>query len=138
MKITPENITALFQNEVFVFGSNTAGRHGKGAAKHAMIHFGAKYGIGMGRTGQCYAIATKDDMMKPFPPQAIGIQVREFMRYVREHPDLEFFVTQLGCGLAGYSPSDIAPLFFREEIPANVSLPQSFWDWRKHNGTHAT
>lgn len=127
MKTTRENIQVLEPNEIFVFGSNTAGRHGKGAARQALIHFGAKYGVGVGRTGQCYAIPTKDDALRVLPPIAIGIQVREFLRYAKEHPELEFLVTQIGCGLAGYSPSDIAPLFFRDQIPDNVSLPACFW-----------
>lgn len=128
MKITRENIEVMEPNQIFVFGSNTAGRHGKGAARHAMIHFGAKYGTGLGRTGQCYAIPTKDDRMQVLPPIAIGISVREFIRYAKEHQDLEFLVTQIGCGLAGYSAGEIAPFFFRDgPPPPNVSLPAEFW-----------
>jgi hypothetical protein len=130
MKITADVIYKLRPNEIFVFGSNTAGRHGKGAALIAK-RWGAKPGIGMGRTGQCYAIPTKDDDLKVLPPGAIRIQVREFLKYAREHPELEFLVTPIGCGLAGYNPIDIAPMFFiDQDPPPNVSLPESFWEIR--------
>ena len=133
MKITRENIEVIEPHEIFVFGSNTAGRHGKGAARHAMIRFGAKYGIGLGRTGQCYAIPTKDDRLNVLPPIAIGISVCEFIRYAKEHPELEFLVTKIGCGLAGYSAGDIAPFFFRDgPPPPNISLPEEFWKNASH------
>ena len=131
MRLTPESIKELAPNQIFVFGSNTAGRHGKGAALQAVEQFGARYGTGMGRTGQCYAIPTKDDDLKVLPPAAIKIQITEFIRYAKEHPDLEFLVTRIGCGLAGYSPVEIAPMFFRHgPLPPNVSLPIEFWNFQ--------
>lgn len=131
MRLTPENIVELKPNQVFCFGSNTKGIHGKGAALQAKNCFGAKVGVGMGRTGQCYAIPTKDDDLKVLPPAAIKIQITEFIRYAKEHPDLEFLVTRIGCGLAGYSPIEIAPMFFRHgTLPTNIYLPIEFWNFQ--------
>ena len=122
---TPTNITTLGPNEVFVFGSNLAGRHGKGAALTAQRNFGARYGQGIGPMGQSYGIATKGWRMEVLPLPEIGQQVERFLRYARAHPDLKFFVTEIGCGLAGYQPRNIAPLF-GSDIPANVVLPAAF------------
>jgi len=96
---------------IFVFGSNLAGVHGAGAAKYAMNVMGAQYGVGVGRTGNCYALPTKDMRIRTLPLSVISIHVRDFLQYAEEHPDLTFKVTRLGCGLAGYYDSDIAPMF---------------------------
>ena len=125
LKMTPENITALNENEVFVFGSNYAGRHGKGAALTALRKFGARSGQGMGLMGQSYGIATKGWRMDVLPLPKIGVQVERFLRFARAHPELKFLVTEIGCGLAGYHPRHIAPLF-GSNIPENVSLPATF------------
>lgn len=122
---TPDNITHLETNEVFVFGSNYAGRHGKGAALTAVRKFGARPGQGMGLMGQSYGIATKDHRLRVLPLPQINVQVERFLRFARSHPELTFFVTEIGCGLAGYSAKDIAPMF-AGDIPANVILPSSF------------
>jgi len=120
---TPPNITRLEPNEVFVFGSNLAGRHGKGAAKTA-LKFGAIYGQGTGPMGQSYAIATKDECLCTLDETEIEAQVTKFLDYARQNPDIRFLVTEIGCGLAGYEPKDIAPMFRGK--PPNVVLPASF------------
>lgn len=117
-------ITELKPNQVFVFGSNLAGRHGKGAAKHA-LKFGAIYGFGVGHYGQTYAIATKDGVLNVLPLYMIAKQVAQFLRYALDHHHLEFLVTPIGCGLAGYSPSQIRP-FFQSLLLSNVKLPDCF------------
>lgn len=96
---------------VFVFGSNLAGRHGAGAARTARQIYGAVYGVGRGPTGRAYALPTKDEHLRPLPLSEIGFYAREFLRYALDHPELEFLVTRVGCGLAGYTDQQIAPLF---------------------------
>lgn len=111
---------------IFVFGSNLAGRHGKGAALCARNDHGAVYGVGIGRTGDSYAIPTKDEKLATLPLSVIRPHVSEFKKYAAEHPDLEFQVTRIGCGLAGYSDADIAPMF--DGAPDNCHLPDG---WRE-------
>lgn len=127
MEITPDNIRSLPENGVFVFGSNSAGRHGRGAALLAWRKFGAIHGKGLGLVGRSYGIATKDRNLRVFPIPAIAHQVSRFLRFAVSHPELRFYVTQIGCGLAGYSPKQIGPLFATGR-PENVVLPQSFHD----------
>jgi hypothetical protein len=110
--------------EIFVFGSNEAGRHGKGAALHARKHCGAEYGVGVGRSGDAYAIPTKDGKLKTLPLPRIHQYVGEFLSYAAEHPELTFKVTALGTGLAGYRHEDIAPMFVH--APANCRLPEEW------------
>jgi len=121
-------ITELKPNEVFVFGSNLAGRHGAGAALMAREKFGAEYGVGHGPTGQCFAIPTKDHRMKVLPLEEIGVYVQDFLLYAWKHPEKKFLVTLIGCGLAGYKPESIRPLFqlAAVDIPYNVILPKEF------------
>lgn len=109
---------------VFVFGSNLAGRHGAGAALWARQHRGAKVGVGEGMTGNAYAIPTKDANIKTRPLDDIAKSVRYFLDYARSRPDLEFQVTEIGCGLAGYTPDQIAPMF--RGAPFNCRLPPAF------------
>ena len=106
-----ENITILTANEIFVFGSNLAGRHGKGAAKVAKDNFGAEYGIGFGFTGNTYALPTKDKNLRVMSLVKIQSQIEHFKFMVQLHPDKMFIVTRVGCGLAGYKDHEIAPLF---------------------------
>lgn len=106
---------------IFVFGSNLAGRHGKGAALWAKEKCGVVYGVGVGRTGNSYAIPTKDAKLNSLPLDIIRKFVGEFLQYAQEHPELEFFVTRVGCGLAGYTDQDIAPMF--AGAPKNCTLP---------------
>lgn len=128
-RITPTLITSLGPNEIFVFGSNTVGHHNGGAALTAYKLFGAEYGVGRGRTGRCYAIATKGMIpagwLETLPLSTIAMHVRDFLAYADAHPDLRFLVTEIGCGLAGYTPEQIAPMF--AGAPGNVSLPARFW-----------
>ena len=107
---------------IFVFGSNAAGRHGKGAALEARKNHGAIYGMGVGRQGSSYAIPTKDFSIKTMPLEAIKLHVAEFIEYAKTNLDLEFYVTRVGCGLAGYADRDIAPMFF--EAPKNCKFHQ--------------
>lgn len=97
--------------DIFVFGSNLAGRHGAGAARTARLIYGAVYGVGQGRTGNAYAIPTKDHKIVTLPLEYINVYVQRFLKYARENPELQFKVTRVGCGLAGYTPQDIAPMF---------------------------
>jgi len=123
MKTTPEKVKSLEPNQVFVFGSNRAGRHGRGAAKDA-IKFGAIYGQGDGIQGDSFGISTKDRNLAVLSLREIGINVDRFLRYAAAHPEKEFLVTQIGCGLAGYLPKQIAPMF--KERTENVVLPEAF------------
>lgn len=116
-------ITTLQPNEVFVFGSNLAGIHGAGAAKQA-AKWGAKWGVGCGHRGQTYALPTKDQRIKTLPLAVIAVHVKTFLRYATQNPQLNFLLTPIGCGLAGYSPDDIAPMF--ANAPSNVVVPDEF------------
>lgn len=127
-KTTPNNITSLGHNEVFVFGSNLAGIHGKGAAALAHKKFGAVRGVGVGIQGKSYAIPTKDFQLKPLSLDTISWYVNGFIEFISNHQELEFLVTRVGCGLAGYKDSDIAPLFRDCIHYQNVSLPQEWLD----------
>jgi hypothetical protein len=109
---------------VFVFGSNLAGRHGKGAALEARRMHGAKYGQAVGLQGNSYAIPTKDEHIRTLPLDRIKPYVDEFILFARGHPTWTFNVTAIGCGLAGYTPKDIAPMFAL--APENCILPDEF------------
>lgn len=114
------------KRKIFVFGSNKAGRHGKGAAKFALEHHGAIYGIGWAMQGDSYAIPTKDEKLRTLSLKEIEKYVKGFIRFAKSPHGrtLEFNVTAIGCGLAGYSPENIAPMFIGS--PANVILPDEF------------
>lgn len=109
------------QPPVFVFGSNLAGRHGAGAAKWAHEHRGAIYGQGLGPWGNSYAIPTKGYRMQTLPRHVIANYVAEFLDYARDHPDTQFQLTPIGCGLAGYTREQIEPMF--KGAPSNVLWP---------------
>lgn len=106
---------------IFVFGSNLAGRHGRGAALYARQNYGAVYGVGEGRTGLAYAIPTKGKQLEVLPLEDIYPYVQRFIDYALKHPELTFQVTAIGTGLAGYEHADIAPMFWG--APANCILP---------------
>ena len=110
---------------VFVFGSNLAGRHGKGAALYAKQHYGAIYGQGSGPQGDSYAIPTKSAKLTTLPLSMIAQYVDEFLAYAEAHPETTFLVTRIGCGLAGYQDHQIAPMF--RDAPENCKLPEG-WD----------
>ena len=113
-------------NDIFVFGSNLAGRHGKGAALYARVKHGAIYGQGTGAQGNSFAIPTKDENLKPLPLAKINSWVQYFISYAQAHPELTFNVTKVGCGLAGYREREIAPMF--KEAPYNCNLPEGWRD----------
>lgn len=120
-RITPDRITSLQPNEVFVFGSNAQGNHGGGAAAFAMRNFGAVWGQGEGMQGQSYAIPTMEGI------DSLQAAVWRFIDYADSHPDKRFLVTRIGCGIAGYHVDEIAPLFKPCIKLENVSLPADFW-----------
>ena len=111
-------------SEIFVFGSNLAGRHGKGAALHARKHYGAVYGVGWGRTGDAWAIPTKDKSLRTLPLDRIKEYVNVFLITAREEPQNTFKVTAIGTGLAGYKHEQIAPMF--KGAPDNCVLPDEW------------
>jgi len=127
VRTTPSNITSLKENEIFIFGANLRGNHGKGAAYTAM-KFGAELLNPKGPQGRTYAIPTKDKQIKHgLPLDEIQIYVDEFIEYAKEHPELTFLVTEIGCNLAGHTPKDIAPLFKNAIEVENIHLPNRFW-----------
>ena len=122
-QFTPEMIRELAPNEVFVFGSNLGGFHAGGAARAAMNLFGAEWGQGVGLQGQSYAIPTMQGGVETIKPY-----VDEFIGFAKSRPDLYFYVTRIGCGIAGFVDEDIAPLF-KDALPLeNVALPKTFYD----------
>lgn len=121
-QFTPEYITELKENEIFVFGSNLEGMHGGGAAYIAYEKFGAIWGQGVGLQGQSYGIPTMHggvDVIKPY--------VDEFINFAKSHPELKFLVTRIGCGIAGFRDEEIAPLFKDAIGIENIYLPESFY-----------
>jgi hypothetical protein len=126
MKVTEDIIKKLGPNEIFVFGSNESGRHGKGAAKTA-LGWGAVWGQAEGLQGRTYGIPTKDSSIRnTLTIQQIKPYVDRFIECVKENPDLHFLVTEIGCGLAGLKPKQVAPLFAGVYGAPNVSLPSRF------------
>jgi hypothetical protein len=123
--ITPENITHLEPEQIFVFGSNLAGVHGAGAASLAR-KWGAEWGKGYGLFGQTYALPTKDRDIETLSIGDIRIFVSRLKACIKENPDLHFLITKVGCGLAGYSEKDIGPLFEDFLDIPNCSLPIEF------------
>ena len=121
-RVTPEFIRSLNENEIFVFGSNLAGAHGGGAARIAADRFGAIMGQGVGLQGQSYAIPTMQGGVDTILPY-----VEEFIAFAKQHPELTFLVTRIGCGIAGFTPAEIAPLFASAVEVENIYLPQDFW-----------
>lgn len=110
--------------EIFVFGSNLAGRHGRGAANDALKYHGAIYGQGEGLQGRSYAIPTKDADLKTLPLEKIKNHVITFLVHAEQNPNNTYFITRVGCGLAGYTDEDMAPLF--KYSPYNVVLPENW------------
>ena len=122
-RISPDAITELRRNEVFVFGSNLDGLHYGGAARIAYEKFGAEWGQGTGFHGKSYAIPTMHggvDQIRPY--------VDDFIAFAASHPQLTFLVTRVGCGIAGFTDKEIAPLFAQATSCNNIFLPKSFWN----------
>ncbi len=120
---TPDMISALKENEIFVFGSNLGGMHGGGAARAAYNRFGAVWGQGVGLQGQSYAIPTMQGGVETIKPY-----VDEFIEFTQAHPELKFLVTRIGCGIAGFRDEQIAPLFAAAIDQDNIILPREFVD----------
>lgn len=126
-RICPEEIKFIGKNEVFVFGSNLSGRHGKGAAKQA-LSWGAIWGRASGLQGRTYGIPTKNaSITKTLTVKEITPFVDEFIEFALANPDLIFYVTEVGCGLAGMKPKEVAPMFEKCIPISNVKLPIRFW-----------
>lgn len=121
-------ITELSDKEVFVFASNLAGKHAGGAAKTALDKFNASYGRGVGIQGDSYAIPTLDKNFKKLPLEAIHNYIYEFAEFTKRHPEVTFFVTPIGTGIAGFTAEEIAPLFKGCLALENVVLPVEFTD----------
>ena len=119
--MTPSQIYTLNANEIFVFGSNIHGMHMGGAARVAYNEFGAEWGNGEGLQGKAYALPTMEGI------DSTKRAVEHFTKCAKEHPELNFLVTLVGCGIAGYTPDEIAPLFIQAAHLENVYLPISFW-----------
>jgi hypothetical protein len=118
---SPDRIAELKDNEIFVFGSNLAGAHGGGAAWLAYQRFGAVWGQGVGLQGRSYGIPTMHGGVEAIKPY-----VDEFIDFSRQHPELRFLVTRIGCGIAGFAPAEIAPMFADAIDLDNVILPEDF------------
>ncbi len=128
-RITPTWITKLEPTGVFVFGSNPQGRHGKGAALAAMKKFGAIYGQARGLQGRSYGIVTKDLKKgeRSIPLNVMEKEIEEFIEFAKQNPGLTFYVTLIGCDLAGYKTKEIGPLFKNAINVDNIHLPVQFW-----------
>lgn len=121
---------------IFVFGSNLAGIHGAGAALYAYQHHGAKMRVGFGPMGNSYALPTKDHNIKTLPLEVVKMNVETFIEYAQMHPELQFKVTRIGCGLAGFTDEQIAPLFmnassncwFDKAWYPILGFNQKYWD----------
>ena len=122
-KYTPDFITELGPNDIFVFGSNLAGAHAGGAASLANQKFGAIWGQGVGLQGNSYAIPTMQGGIETIKPY-----IDSFIEFAKSHPELTFYVTKIGCGIAGFKEEDIAPLFKTASNIPNIRLPEDFVD----------
>ena len=120
-RVASDRIATLGENEIFVFGSNIQGSHGGGAAWYAHKNFGAEWGVGEGLTGRTYALPTMEG------PASLKKAVDNFIACAKQHPELTFLVTAVGCGIAGYRPNEVAPLFREATSLENVYLPEVFW-----------
>lgn len=121
-RITPDMITRLEPGQIFVFGSNIHGFHGGGAARIALEKFGAVYGQGDGLQGQSYAISSMEGL------ENMAKHVDNFIAFAKQHPELTFLVTRIGCGIAGYTVPEVAPLFSAATEVENIWLPKEFWE----------
>ena len=126
MRHTPEHITELADNEIFCFGSNTRGRHGKGAALQALQQFGAEYGVGEGIAGQSYAFPTLDENLAKLSECELLSSIRILRATAEALPEKVFLLTRVGCGLAGFTEDYMKSLFARIELPSNVIKPEGW------------
>lgn len=114
---------------IFVFGSNLAGRHGKGAALYAARKHGAEYGVGKGRTGNAYAIPTKDERLRTLSTDQVSEYIKEFCKYAAENHSEQFELTPVGCGLAGLDPRWVSQTFQKYGLTSNVYLSRSWLEY---------
>lgn len=126
-KLTPGLINELKDNEIFVFGSNTKGLHAGGAAYYASKLFGAEWGVSDGITGRTYAIPTCTQSIEKVSAHDLKLSVDRFIQYATENQALNFIVTPIGCGIAGWTADEVAPMFEIAVSMPNVSLPEIFW-----------
>lgn len=119
-------ILELEKDGVFVFGSNQAGVHGRGAARKALESFGAVFGQGEGLQGRSYAIPTRNFKLETLSLEEIEKHVKAFIEFAKNHLEKKFHVTAVGCGLARLSPKQIAPMFREAKELPNVFLPRAF------------
>jgi hypothetical protein len=132
-RIASDNITKLNTNEIFVFGSNLSGRHGKGAAKQALT-WGAKWGQSAGLQGRTYGIPSKNaSITRTLSIKEIKPFVDDFIQFAKDNQNLIFLVTEIGCGLANLTPKEVAPLFEEAIYIENIHLPKRFWHKLKKN-----
>lgn len=131
LRVTPEDMGTLEPDQIFVFGSNEAGFHGAGAALYANKRFGAEMYFGFGPTGQTFAIPTKDWMVMQLPLEVVKHYVERFIAFtqMKSAKKTKFMVTRIGCGLAGFTVEQIAPLFKDCREQKNIWLPQDFHDF---------
>lgn len=121
--ISSNRIDILEKDEIFVFGSNLAGHHMGGAARIANLKFGAEWGVGIGMTGQTYAIPTMQGGVETIKPY-----IDDFIEFAKVHYNLNFLVTRIGCGIAGFKDEQIAPLFKEAASVKNIFLPKEFYE----------
>ena len=110
-------------DRVFVFGSNLLGIHGAGAAHYARCELGAELGIGEGPTGRTYALPTCYQPGEPITYQELAVYVDNFLTYARQHPEQRFFVSKVGCGIAGFDEDVVSMVFRCLDVPANCDMP---------------
>ena len=135
---TPERISVLRENEIFVFGSNLLGHHMGGAARTARRVFNAEMGVAEGLTGQAYALPTLGEDMRRVAPEALRASLARLLRFALEHPRLTFYLTEVGCGIAGWPVETVRELLWvavrelseeayeQRAVPANLLIPQRF------------
>lgn len=139
-KFTPKTIEALNENEIFVFGSNFNGNHAGGAARLAVEKFGAIQGQARGLQGQSYAIPTLNESMQKVSLTSIKDELQALIDFAKTNESLTFFVTKIGCGIAGFNEKEIADIFKELSIPENVIIPMEFaifWDRKVENAVIA-
>lgn len=131
LTFTPDNVLSVLDHQIFVFGSNLSGYHTSGLAKLARQNFGARYGLGEGISGRCYALPVKDENLVKLPLKLIHFYVKRFIDIATLNPSVTFLLTKVGCGKSGYRVEDIAPMF--KNVPSNVVVPVEFYNFNYSN-----
>lgn len=128
-RITPENITLVTSDMRILIGTNESGIHGAGIAKVAFDNWGLDWGKGFGPSGFCFGLPTKNWSIRQLPLDVIENYVQRYIDWCQHEVKLKHYVTKIGCGLAGYTVPDIAPMFFTCKRFTNMWLPQDFLDF---------